>query len=405
MTGHRAVFAAACLGMLLFGVTLTTLGAVLPPLIARYGLRESRRGLAPGPDEPGDPGGVAGLRAGGGPIRVPARAHRRGDGRGAGPGGHRVGAVADPADAGDAGVRLRRRPAQRCDERAGRRHHAGGAGVGAGAAGRVLRDRSVRRPARARAPAAMGDLHDDRGRVGAAGRRAAGWTSWWCGSRRRSRRRGSRCGASGRCWATPRCCSWASCCSSRAGWRSRSADGAPQYVREVLGLSAGAVDPGAVTVLGRDGGRPARADPVAADPARRRPCSRGSWRWPWRERGCCWPCGARRAAGDGLFLLGDGLAAGFPILLGFLGGLYRDLTGTAFSAVFVMALIGGSCAALPDGRAGRPSRPAGLPRGGAHRVARARDALLLLRRRLGAIDHRSRSLPDLRNRPCWRWNG
>lgn len=48
------------------------------------------------------------------------------------------------------------------------------------------------------------------------------------------------------------------------------------------------------------------------------------------------------AAAAGLLLLGAGLAAGFPVLLGFLGGLYRDLTGTAFSAVFVMALIGGS---------------------------------------------------------------
>ena len=48
------------------------------------------------------------------------------------------------------------------------------------------------------------------------------------------------------------------------------------------------------------------------------------------------------AAAAGLFLLGAGLAAGFPVLLGFLGGLYRDLTGTAFSAVFVMALVGGS---------------------------------------------------------------
>jgi fucose permease len=47
-------------------------------------------------------------------------------------------------------------------------------------------------------------------------------------------------------------------------------------------------------------------------------------------------------AGAGLFLLGAGLSAGFPVLLGFLGGLYRDLTGTAFSAVFVMALVGGS---------------------------------------------------------------
>src|SRR5262245_41238284 len=37
-------FAAACLGMLLFGVTLTTLGAVLPPLIARYGLEKAAAG-------------------------------------------------------------------------------------------------------------------------------------------------------------------------------------------------------------------------------------------------------------------------------------------------------------------------------------------------------------------------
>jgi fucose permease len=48
------------------------------------------------------------------------------------------------------------------------------------------------------------------------------------------------------------------------------------------------------------------------------------------------------AAGVGLFLLGAGLSAGFPTLLGFLGERYQDLTGTAFSAVFVMALIGGS---------------------------------------------------------------
>ncbi len=41
---HRRVFAAACLGMLLFGVTLTTLGAVLPPLIAQYGLEKADAG-------------------------------------------------------------------------------------------------------------------------------------------------------------------------------------------------------------------------------------------------------------------------------------------------------------------------------------------------------------------------
>jgi fucose permease len=47
-------------------------------------------------------------------------------------------------------------------------------------------------------------------------------------------------------------------------------------------------------------------------------------------------------AGAGLFFSGFGLAAGFPILLGFLGGIFHDLTGTAFSAVFVMALLGGT---------------------------------------------------------------
>jgi fucose permease len=48
------------------------------------------------------------------------------------------------------------------------------------------------------------------------------------------------------------------------------------------------------------------------------------------------------AAALGLLLLGAGLSSGFPILLGFLGEIYHDLTGTAFSAVFVMALLGGS---------------------------------------------------------------
>ena len=44
LTSQRGVFAAASLGMLLFGVTLTTLGAVLPPLIARYGLEKADAG-------------------------------------------------------------------------------------------------------------------------------------------------------------------------------------------------------------------------------------------------------------------------------------------------------------------------------------------------------------------------
>ena len=42
----------------------------------------------------------------------------------------------------------------------------------------------------------------------------------------------------------------------------------------------------------------------------------------------------------GLFLVGAGLAAGFPIMLGVVGHLYKELSGTAFSVVFVMALTG-----------------------------------------------------------------
>jgi MFS transporter, FHS family, glucose/mannose:H+ symporter len=42
----------------------------------------------------------------------------------------------------------------------------------------------------------------------------------------------------------------------------------------------------------------------------------------------------------GLMLLGAGLSGGFPIMLGFVGNLYASLSGTAFSLVFFIALIG-----------------------------------------------------------------
>ncbi len=42
----------------------------------------------------------------------------------------------------------------------------------------------------------------------------------------------------------------------------------------------------------------------------------------------------------GLILLGAGLSGGFPIMLGFVGHLYAGLSGTAFSLVFFLALIG-----------------------------------------------------------------
>ena len=49
-----------------------------------------------------------------------------------------------------------------------------------------------------------------------------------------------------------------------------------------------------------------------------------------------------RLAAPGIFLLGAGLAGGFPIVLGLVGDRYPDLSGTAFSIVLVMALTGGS---------------------------------------------------------------
>lgn len=42
----------------------------------------------------------------------------------------------------------------------------------------------------------------------------------------------------------------------------------------------------------------------------------------------------------GLILLGAGLAGGFPLMLGFVGNRYKELSGTAFSLVLVIALIG-----------------------------------------------------------------
>jgi fucose permease len=42
----------------------------------------------------------------------------------------------------------------------------------------------------------------------------------------------------------------------------------------------------------------------------------------------------------GLYILGAGLASGFPIMLGFTGNRYTGLSGTAFSIVLAIALIG-----------------------------------------------------------------
>lgn len=45
-------------------------------------------------------------------------------------------------------------------------------------------------------------------------------------------------------------------------------------------------------------------------------------------------------AATGLILLGAGLAAGFPVMLGIVGNRYPSLSGTAFSFVLVVALLG-----------------------------------------------------------------
>lgn len=42
----------------------------------------------------------------------------------------------------------------------------------------------------------------------------------------------------------------------------------------------------------------------------------------------------------GLIMLGAGLASGFPVMLGFVGNLYSELSGTAFSLVLFIALFG-----------------------------------------------------------------
>ncbi len=57
--------------------------------------------------------------------------------------------------------------------------------------------------------------------------------------------------------------------------------------------------------------------------------------------------GARTAAsaGAGTLLAGAGFAAVFPVILGYVGDRYEQLSGTAFGVVLVMALMGGT--ALP----------------------------------------------------------
>lgn len=73
-------------------------------------------------------------------------------------------------------------------------------------------------------------------------------------------------------------------------------------------------------------------------------------------------------AAAGVFLTGAGFAAVFPVVLGYVGDRYAEMSGSAFSFVLVMALVGGSTLPYATGVLGqafglRPSLlivPAGL---------------------------------------------
>ncbi len=53
-----------------------------------------------------------------------------------------------------------------------------------------------------------------------------------------------------------------------------------------------------------------------------------------------WYSSSLHTATTGFVLLGIGLASGFPVILGYVGDFFAELSGTAFSIVLVIALIG-----------------------------------------------------------------
>jgi len=58
-------------------------------------------------------------------------------------------------------------------------------------------------------------------------------------------------------------------------------------------------------------------------------------------------------AAIGVFLIGAGLASGFPVILGYVGERYAALSGTAVSIALVMALTGGSVLPWATGQLGQ----------------------------------------------------
>ncbi|MEO1010496.1 MAG: MFS transporter [Bacteroidota bacterium] len=63
----------------------------------------------------------------------------------------------------------------------------------------------------------------------------------------------------------------------------------------------------------------------------------------------------------GMLLLGVGLAAGFPVILGYIGQLYTQLSGTAFSIVITISLIGNVIANYAMGQVSQLLGTAVLP--------------------------------------------
>jgi FHS family glucose/mannose:H+ symporter-like MFS transporter len=95
-----------------------------------------------------------------------------------------------------------------------------------------------------------------------------------------------------------------------------------------------------------------------------------------------------RVAALGVFLLGVGFAAMFPVMLGYIGDRYARLSGTAFGVAIAMALVGGMLfpyiAGLLGERYGMRSSLLIVP-----------AALLMLMALLGVLSRRLRSAPSV----------
>jgi MFS transporter, FHS family, glucose/mannose:H+ symporter len=93
-------------------------------------------------------------------------------------------------------------------------------------------------------------------------------------------------------------------------------------------------------------------------------------------------------AAIGVFLVGAGLAATFPTVLGFIGDRYAALSGTAFSLAIAMALVGGMllpyAAGVLGGRYGLRGSLLIVP-----------AALVMLTLLLGILSRRLRAIPNV----------